>query len=153
MRRSGWIRWALALLALAILPLAADRLRSREERCALDGATVAPAFRVRAVDAGGADRVFCGIQCAQLWAARQDRPLRALVVTDAATGREVDAATAWYVRALSTRADGAPDAIRAFAAHAEAERFVAAYGGEILVAKKRPFTTVRSSGGERDTQQ
>lgn len=151
MSRRGWIPRTLALLGLAILPLAADRLRSQEERCALDGVEIAHAFRTHVVDADGLDHAFCGVRCARLWVERQERPPRSVWVTDCASGRELDATSAWYVHALTTRTDGAPDSIRTFATLEEARRFVEAYGGELFLASQRPFLAHPPAGDERET--
>ena len=133
---------AIALLAIAALPLMAERLRPAVERCAMDGVAVVPSFRVRA-----RDRVFCGVTCAESWLARSGGAPDGVLVTDAVTGREIAASEAWFVRTLANRSDGAPDAIRVFAGREEAEGHVEAYGGTILVGALRPF-----AGGERRAQ-
>ena len=136
MKRRGWI---LALVVVAILPWAADRLRNGSERCELDGVETAPAYRTVIVEADDTAHPFCGVRCAQLWLARHPAPPREIRVTDCATGRELAADDAWFVRSYGTWGDGAPDAIRVFARRADAEQHAEAYGGEMLLASDRPF--------------
>jgi hypothetical protein len=139
-----WLPGAVALLAIAALPLMAERLRSHPERCEADGVTVAPAFRVRVVARDGTTHAFCGVSCAQSWIRRKGIEPRAILVTDGVSGREVDAGEASFVRTVSTWSDGAPDFIRVFARREDAERHVSAYGGRILTGADRPF----GGGGE-----
>ena len=129
---------AIALLAIAALPLMAERLRPPVERCGMDGVAAAPSFRVRV-----AGHVFCGVTCAQSWLARSGVAPGGALVTDGMSGRAIDAREAWFVRTLANRSDGAPDAIRVFSGREEAEGHVEAYGGTILVGALRPF-----AGGE-----
>jgi hypothetical protein len=143
-RAPRWLPGAAALLAIAALPLTAERLRSRTERCEVDGVAVAPAFRVRVVEPDGTTHVFCGVTCARSWLSRRGREPRAVLVTDCASGRETLAEEATFVRTVSTWSDGAPDFIRVFARPEDAERHVAAYGGRILTGADRPF----GGGGE-----
>ena len=147
MKRRGWI---LALLAVAILPWAADRLRNGSERCELDGVETAPAYRTVIVEADGTGHPFCGVRCAQLWMARHPAPPREILVTDCASGREFAADGAWFVRSYRTWGDGAPDAIRVFARRSDAEQHAAAYGGVMLQASDRPFR--RRSDGDAPTR-
>lgn len=144
MKTPRWLPGALALAAIAALPLAAERLRSRTERCGMDGVAVAQGFRVRVVEGGGANHAFCGVTCAESWLARSGVVPAAVLVTDCARGTEVDARTAWFVRTLANRSDGAPDGIRVFARKEDAARHVEAFGGSMLVGNERPF----GAGGE-----
>lgn len=130
---------ALGLLAVAALAAVAPQLRAGEVRCAMDGAEVSPAFRVRIAGEGGDTREFCGVGCAAEWLARRESADVRIRVTDSRTGQELDAEDASYVLALSTLREGAPDAIRVFARRADAERSVEAYGGVLLAGDERPF--------------
>jgi len=129
----------LALLAAALLPWAADRLRGHAERCELDGVDVAPAFRVRVYEATGTVHSFCGVGCAQAWLERSGVAPQRVLVTDCASGREFDARTAWYVHTVAAWGDGVPDFIRVFARISDAERHVEAFGGSIVPVSDRPF--------------
>jgi len=129
----------LALLAAALLPWVADRLRGRGERCELDGVDVARAFRVRVFEKTGTVRSFCGVGCAQTWLERSGVTPQKILVTDCVSGREFDARTAWYVHTVAAWGDGAPDSIRVFARISDAERHVEAYGGSIVPVSDRPF--------------
>jgi len=143
MRTPRSLLGAIALLGIAALPLMAERLRPRVERCSMDGVAVVPSFRVRA-----GEHVFCGVTCAEAWLARSGVAPDGIRVTDCVTGREIAAPEAWFVRTLGNRSDGAPDAIRVFAGRKEAEGHVEAYGGTILVGALRPF----AGGEERATK-
>lgn len=131
--------YALGLLALAAFAGVAPRLRGHGDRCAMDGAEVAPAFRVQVLAGDREAPVFCGVECASRWLSREDPEDVRILVTDSRTGKEIDAASASYVLALSTLRDGAPDAIRVFARRGDAERSVEAYGGALLTGEERPF--------------
>ena len=127
-----WVPLA-ALVAVAALPWAADRLRTlSKERCALDGVAVDEAFRVRVVGSDDRSRSLCGVRCARLWLERADAAPRSIRVTDLVSGSELEADDAWFVRSVSTWGEGAPDSIRVFARKADAVRHVEAYGGRIL---------------------
>jgi hypothetical protein len=130
---------ALALLALAALPLVAERLRAPVERCEMNGVALDPAFRVRVTEPHGAAHGFCGVSCAEAWIARSGAEVAAVRVTDAVTGAEVDGTEAWFVRTVRNVSDGAPDAIRVFARKDDALRHASAHGGHVLVGAERPF--------------
>jgi hypothetical protein len=130
---------ALALLAVASLPLWGDACREPVERCAQDGAVVDPDYRV-VVDLGPAGaRRFCGVACADRWLASSGVAARSVLVTDCVGGETVDARSAVYVETHAGRREDAPDAIRVFASPKEAARHVGAYGGEILRGDRRPL--------------
>jgi hypothetical protein len=135
---------ALALVAVAALPLAAERLRPRVERCAMDGVEIRPAFRVRVVEAGGTARTFCGVVCAEAWIGHEGPPAAVFVT---AQGREIDAERAWFVGTARNRSEGAPDGIRVFAGREDALRHAEAYGGTLLSGAERPFA---GEGGVRE---
>jgi hypothetical protein len=140
--------WILALLGIAALPLVADRVRARSERCALDGVAVAVPFRARIVAADRTTRSFCGVRCAHLWLARSGLAARTILVTDCVSGREIDARDAWFVRSASVWGGGAPDFIRVFAERSAAERHAQAYRGKILSDADRPFGVYLKEGAD-----
>ena len=142
MKKRIWV--FVALLAIGALPLLADALRSRSERCTLDGVEVQAAFRARIITRDGGHS-FCGVRCARAWLGRSGVEPQAVRVTDCATGRELDAQDAWFVLSLSVWGEGTPDFIRVFAAEEDAQRHADAHGGEVLADGKRPFG---ATGGE-----
>jgi len=81
---------AIALLAIAALPLMAERLRPPVERCGMDGVAAAPSFRVRV-----AGHVFCGVTCAESGLARSGVAPAGALVTDGMSGRAIDAREAY----------------------------------------------------------
>ena len=141
---SGSRRIALpvALVGVAVLPLLADWIRVDKGRCELDGVQVQAGYRVRVIDAAGAEHRFCGVRCAELWLARSGTEARRIRVTDCASGREIDAREAWYLRTYAGWRDGAPDLIRVFASPKDAQRHAEAHGGEILPDNQRPFSMI-----------
>ena len=110
MPKTAWITGAAGILLLAGLPIVGCWLRrSPQPCCALDGVRLEAVFRVRVQDHEGHSHEFCSVRCAELWLQRQPAPPRAIYVTDEATGQEIDAASAYYVRSqVVTAAPAAP---------------------------------------------
>jgi hypothetical protein len=148
-RKPRWLPGALALLAIAALPLVADRLRSRSELCAMDGSAVKSCFRVRIVERSGTVRSFCGVRCADRWLARAGAVPRAVLVTDCGNGREVEAEAAWFLYTITGWGEEIPDFVRVFARRSDAERHASAHGGEILMGAERPFLLAKREQHER----
>jgi hypothetical protein len=140
----------LALCALAALPVVADRLRTGRDACPTDGAAVDPAFRVRVIDGEGAARAFCGVRCAAAWLARHPTAARRVLVTDCATGREIDGGAAFYVKTFGPVPEGAPDGIRVFEAEQAALEHARAHGGKVLDGAMRPFGPPRGEDDAND---
>jgi hypothetical protein len=132
--------FVLGLAALAALPAAARALRSdATERCALDGVAVAPRRRVRAVDASGRRLSFCCVDCAAAWIAAASAPPREVFVTDEATGAEIPAADAWFVRSSVVACPETGCRIHVFAAEAGARRNAESFRGTVLAGDDRPI--------------
>jgi len=123
---------SLGVVTVALLPLLADRLRPARERCVENAVAVDPAFRVRIRDGEGRWLPFCGVTCAERWLRHAPAPPLAILVVDCATGRELSAEHAFYVRAVATLGREAPDAVRVFAHRREAQRYADTYGGRIM---------------------
>ena len=129
-----------ALVLLALVPLAARWLRRESPgRCALDGAAVVPLYRVRICDSVGEYRSFCCVRCAELWLARQSAPPQTIRVTDEASGQEIDAKAAVFVRSLVVTTPTTGNRIHAFASRAAAEQHADVASGRVLGGSKRPF--------------
>lgn len=141
---------ALALVAIATLPLVAERLRGHRERCEMDGVVLNPAFRVRVTGADGTAHGFCGVSCAESWLARSGVSPGTILVTDGVTGCQVDAQAAWYVRTLGNVSDGAPDVVRVFARREDALRHADAHGGRLLAGAERPFWGMGASDEQEE---
>ena len=152
MRRPRWLPSALALLAVAALPLVADRLRSRSELCAMDGSPVQSSFRVRIVETDGTVRSFCGVRCADRWLARSGTAPRAVLVTDCGNGREVSADSASFLYTMTGWGEDVPDFVRVFGRRADAERHAKAYGGEIMTGADRPLVLAMQERDESRRQ-
>jgi hypothetical protein len=126
--------WALFGLAVAVgLPLLGRWARSDgAERCAEDGLPIAALYRVRVVDSAGQSRQFCCVGCAEKWRRQHENSARSIWVTDEASGDEIEASTAWFVRSAVTTNSVTRNRIHAFRDRQDAERHAAAFAGEIL---------------------
>jgi hypothetical protein len=139
MRKSSWLAAVVGVAVAAVLPVAGHWLRRIPTGgCALEGAGIVPAFRVRVVDEPGESRAFCCIRCAELWLAGRGARPRAIYVTDEETGREVEADAAYFVRSPVVTNPGTGNHVHAFARRAAALRH-AALGGTVLAGSERPF--------------
>jgi hypothetical protein len=139
--RSRLLLFLAGLLVVVGLPLAGWwGRRGAAPRCELDGLTIEPLYRVRVVDRAGASHRFCCVRCAARWLGRQgDRP-RAVYVTDEASGAEVDAGSAFFVRSAVVTNAVTRNRVHAFRDRAAAEEHARAYGGETLTGVQRPFS-------------
>jgi hypothetical protein len=94
---------------------------------------------VRVVDAQGQIHLFCCIYCAELWLAHQEAKPAAVFVTDEATGQEIDAASAWFVRSSVVTVAHTRNRVHAFGKHRDASRHAEAAQGKVLQDTERPF--------------
>jgi hypothetical protein len=137
-------RWhvVLALLALVVglAVLGAWMRRGDRGRCALDGVRIEPRYRVRVVDAEGTGREFCCVRCARRWLEDQKAAPRAVYVTDEASGQEVEADRAFFVRSAVVTTPTSGNRVHAFARRGDAEHHAAAAHGRLLDGSDRPFS-------------
>ena len=135
-------RWQVFLILQAVivgLALGGVSLRrSGPGRCALDGLAIEPLYRVRVDERDGESRVFCCIRCAELWLAQAEPP-RAVFVTDEASGEEIPARQAWFVRSSVVTQPATMNRIHAFKNRADAERHAATARGRLLKEEDRPL--------------
>jgi hypothetical protein len=138
-----WLASLVALMAFG-LPLLGHWARSTPEvTCALDGVAVDPLMRVRVVDDQGKEHLFCCIRCATLWLNGEGTRPRQIFVTDEVSGREIDAAAAWFVRSRVVTVPHTGNRLHAFATWADATRHVHTGHGVILADADCPFPWVR----------
>jgi hypothetical protein len=139
--KTSWLPiWAVCLAIVVGLPLAGKWARSTpEKKCDLDGAKIDPVYRVRVVDGDGAEHAFCCIQCASHWLGHQRETPRWVVVTDEVSGKDVDAASAWYVRSLVVTVAHTGNRVHAFANHADAAKHMETGRGTVLEGPEKPF--------------
>ena len=140
--RRALLAWIAGLALVAALPVAGRAMRGgRGDRCALDGAHVDAGHLVRVVEADGTLRSLCSIVCARSWLANEPAAARKVLVTTEDTGREVEAASAWFVesRVVAVRAAGCY--IHAFATREAAERHAEEFRGRLLEGGDSPFAT------------
>ena len=138
--RRALLAWIAGLALVAALPVAGRAMRGdRGDRCAMDGALVDSGHVVRVVESDGAARRLCSIVCARSWLANEPAAARKVLLTAEDTGREVDAASAWFVesRVVAVRAAGCY--IHAFATREAAERHAEEFRGRVLEGGESPF--------------
>lgn len=137
--------FAAGLAAVAVLPVLGRAWRSGgEPRCALDGVVLDASRRVRVVDADGADRLLCCVACGDRWLAAEAKAPRAAFVADEATGVDVPAEEAWFVRSRVPAFPVCACYVHAFAREADARRHAEAFGGVVLEGK-----VLGTEGGRR----
>jgi hypothetical protein len=133
--------WVLAGVLLVVgLPLAGKWARGpAAPRCDLDGLAIEPLYRVRVVDRAGAAHHFCCVGCAGRWRERQAEGPAAVYVTDEATGAEMDARSAVFVRSLVMTNPVTRNRIHVFRDPAAAEEHARAFAGTVLTGEERPL--------------
>lgn len=133
--------WLLGgLLFVVGLPLLGRWARnSSAPTCALDGVPIDPLYQVTIVDAQGQPHVFCCLRCAGLWSKRAAEPPRAVTVTDEASGQEVPAENACYVRSSVVTTPVTGNRIHTFRRQADAQEHAQAFAGVVLPEDEKPF--------------
>jgi hypothetical protein len=138
--QSWWWNGLAALAAAAVLPIIGHALRGDHPPCcAWDGLPVEPVYRVRVAAEGDAAQEFCSVRCAELWLERSGcRPVR-IIVTDEATGEELDSSRACYVRSTVATSAVTGNRVHVFRTREDAQRHAAAAHGWPLTGSARPF--------------
>jgi hypothetical protein len=111
------------------------------DHCALDGAAIVPCYRVRIEDSAGRSYNFCCVHCAQMWLEGKSSRVRMIHVTDEATGGELDAEKAVFVRSLVVTTPTTGNRIHVFLERADAEQHAEKCRGTILSGHDRPFAS------------
>jgi hypothetical protein len=138
------------LLVVVGLPLAGTWARRRPgDRCEFDGLPVEPRYRVRVADRAGGSHTFCCVRCAGLWLQRQGESPAAVRVTDEASGAEIDAAKAFFVRSTVVTDAITGNRVHVFGGRADAEEHARAYAGRALTGGERPFAPETAPAGGR----
>ena len=133
------LKWTIGLAVVVALPLLGKWARRDDPPCcARDGQRIEPLFRVRFVE-DDAERVFCSVACAEFWLARPGHRPRAILVTDEASGQELRAAQAYFVRSAVVTPPTRRNRTHAFAQYADAARHASAFRGVMLLGADRPF--------------
>jgi hypothetical protein len=141
MQRNQLLLYAVGLLVIVGLPIAAKLYRSEQGRgCALDDVAINPSFRVRI--SGAKSHEFCCIRCAETWLEHEPNPL-AIYVTDEQTGREIKIGAAHFVRSSVITTPTSGNRIHVFKNHSDAEDHAAHFGGTVLEGSDRPFESYR----------
>lgn len=142
--------WLLAGLALVVaLPVTGSWVRRhREKGCVLDGMRIEPAYRVRIIDHAGKNQELCCIQCAEIWLKGKDVPLTSIFVTDEASGAEIPAGSAQFVRSLVVTTPVTRNRVHAFKNRDDAEAHAKNCLGTLLSEAEQPFAN-RQAGRYR----
>ena len=137
---SRWRIVLVVLVAVVLLALAGSwTRRGARGRCELDGGVIDSAYRVRIEDEGGASHSFCCIRCAQLWLAASPEGHGTVYVTVEASGQEIEATHAWFVRSPVITKASTGNRIHAFRDRVDAERHAHNARGRMLIGSDRPF--------------
>jgi len=141
MRMSRWQIVVVLLVVVTGLALVGSWARHGAlGTCALDGAEIEPLYQVRVVDEEGQSHAFCCIICAKLWLDKRHTSPQAILVTDEASGQEVDADEAFFVRSSVVTRATTQNRIHAFKHRADAERHATTALGMVLTDAARPFS-------------
>lgn len=135
----GWVVLGLQVVVVSLAVAGVELRRSGPGRCSLDGAPIEPLYRVRLVDQDGRDHRFCCVRCAQIWMASSAEPA-AVFVTDEASGVEIPASVAWYVRSSVITQQSTRNRIHCFKDRGDAERHSGSARGRLLDGGDRPFS-------------
>lgn len=135
------------LIIIAALPFAAHWMRrGAGERCAWDGLPIESIYRVRIVERPGIAYTFCCVQCAERWLERRDTKPLEILVTDEASGGEIDASRASFVRSGVATNTITGNRVHVFRTAADAMKHAEAARGRRLTGAERPFAGLRDSG-------
>jgi hypothetical protein len=139
-RGTFWACTLVGLVAVAGLALLGRWARGRPgDGCDLDGSKIDPVYRVDVVDGRGDAHQFCCLTCARMWLDRQSAPPRAITVTDEASGEQLPAGAACYVRSSVVTRPTTGNRIHVFRNRADAEKHAEAFGGYVLSEAEGPF--------------
>lgn len=136
-----WLPLLAALIVVVGIPVA-ERLarQSADSGCAQDGTPIDPIYRVKVVNVAGRSHIFCCLSCAQLWLDREATPPQRVLVTDEASGEELDARQACYVRSTVVTTPSTQNRIHVFRHLSDAEKHAAEVGGTVLSGLDRPLS-------------
>ena len=145
-RAKSWLLLLAAGAAVVVgLPLGARWLRPRDRgRCALDGLKIETLYQVRVKGRNGSSVQLCSIRCAERWLALQDLAPVAVSVTDEASGDEIDAATAWFVKSAVVTNPVTRNRVHAFRDKADAEAHARDFHGDLLKKGERPLRIIHA---------
>lgn len=143
--------FVVGLALICALPFALRPLRvDGTERCALNGVPVDPAYAVRLLDeTSGTSLHFCCPMCADVWAAKSKPTRWRAFVIDEASGREIDAADAWFVRSRVVAVPATDSRVHSFADEAAARRHAEEFRGTLLEGDERPLRPAGEGAGRK----
>jgi hypothetical protein len=91
------------------------------------------------VDAAGAVRLLCCVDCARRWIAGSAARPREVLVTDETTGSWIPAGEAWFVESRVVAFPVCGSHVHVFAREADARSHARAFGGLVLEGAERPL--------------
>jgi hypothetical protein len=115
------------------------RFQGRQQGCALDAFRIEPIYRVSIVDDQNHARESCCVRCAEFWLDRQANQPRGIYLTDEASGEEIEAGRAFFVRSSVITKPTTGNRIHVFQQRGNAEKHAAKFGGMVLPESERPF--------------
>ncbi|MHC4821481.1 MAG: hypothetical protein ACYTDX_07160 [Planctomycetota bacterium] len=139
------VRRALLVAGIALaaaLPFAGQAWRAdADPRCSLDGVDANGPTTVRFEDHAREERLFCSVDCAEIWLSRTGEHPHRILVTDENSGVSLDAGLAWFVHGRIPSNTTADSFVHVFGRETDAREHIENFGGVLLTADQRPFAT------------
>lgn len=151
MKKSAWLYGGGFLLLMGALPFVGSWARQGNRYCSFNGNPIEPLYGVRIV-IGNTTSWFCCMECAKNWLEKSpinggnsnvqadaDNPVVAIYVVDEISGKEIDAAGAYFVRSLIVTNKVTGNRVHSFKNKTDAEAHSRSLGGSLLAPESGPF--------------
>ncbi len=126
----------------AALPFAGQEWRADAgPRCSLDGVDADGPTTVRFEGRSREERLFCSVDCAEVWLSRTGEQPHRILVTDEASGVNLDAGLAWFVHGRIPSNTTADSFVHVFGREIDAREHIKNFGGVLLMEEQRPFAS------------
>jgi hypothetical protein len=117
--------------------------RQGVSRCSLDGSLIQPLYGVEIIQGAESSRRFCCVLNAQIWLARNSKPVSSIWVTDEITGEKIRAEEAFYVSSTVITTTHTRNRIHVFAKKEAAQIHARQFNGKLVTnplraSKKKP---------------
>ena len=144
---SWWLTGLVGLVVVAALPIIGNSMRGDGgNRCAWDGLSIEPIYRVRLVEGSADSFQFCCIQCAERWLTQRRNEKLEVFVTDEASGQEMFAENSHFVRSTVSTNEVTGNRVHVFRNLENATKHAEAAHGRLLTGDERPFSNLKQSG-------
>lgn len=135
-----WSSGIAGLVCVGLLPVAAHWIRGdREARCAWDGLALERIYVVRIIEGPESVFSFCCVRCAEQWLSQRRNMSVTILVTDEASGEEIEASAAHYVRSTVVTNSVTGNRCHVFGNVQDAQKHAKAASGQLLTTTKQPF--------------